>query len=155
MSKPTRDEDAAISPMTVCTSLSNSCGEKSAATVRITDATLDERGALKCRLERSLDHLCERPTKRTRCSLHWWAGKCRKESDIVFCPTCNVHLCVDCYGPHFIEFLPWFQWKNSLSISIRKNGTSNSSRNHHKTSSWVEEVSSYTPKYSSKYHFIY
>ena len=96
------NDDTEISPMTECTSLSNSYGDKSTGVgtvTRITDATLDERGALRCRLERSLDHLCERPTKRTRCSLHWWAGKCRKESDIVFCPTCNVHLCVDCYGP--------------------------------------------------------
>ena len=67
--------------------------------VPITDVSLDARnGALFCRLDRKLDHLTEKPTvKRGRCGLHWWGAKVRKKSDMK-CPSCNVHLCNECYS---------------------------------------------------------
>ena len=70
-----------------------------ARSTAFTDASLDEQGALSTRLDRSLDHFFERsPSKRPKCSLHWWAADKRLEKDIFHCPSCRVNLCVDCYG---------------------------------------------------------
>ena len=93
----------------------------------ITDASLDPCGGLRIRLDISQDHLCERPSKKTRCGLHWWAANIRKESPIVRCPTCDVHLCVDCYGifhrtPNLVRL------KTKLAIDLKKELVSNSSR---------------------------
>ena len=67
--------------------------------VPITDGSLDARnGALVCRLDRTRDHLSEKPTvKRARCGLHWWGAKVRKKSDMK-CLSCTVHLCNEGYS---------------------------------------------------------
>ena len=66
---------------------------------RINDSSLDpHNGYYKCRLSLQHDHLPEIPKGRHRCLLHRWAGKdCRAQ--IMYCPTCNVTLCVQCYKP--------------------------------------------------------
>ena len=64
-----------------------------------TDDTLMERGSLCCRLDHSLDHFCEPPLeKNVYCGLHNWATKKVTTKGLAFCPSCEVHLCVDCYS---------------------------------------------------------
>jgi hypothetical protein len=69
-----------------------------ASTCRMTDATLGERGSMSCRLDQSIDHVPERALTRTRCQLHHWAASIRKESEMLYCSSCCVHLCITCYG---------------------------------------------------------
>jgi hypothetical protein len=62
-----------------------------------TDTSLSENGLLQCRLDTTLTHLPSRKRgNRPQCALHSWTG-IRKERDILYCRSCNIHLCVDCY----------------------------------------------------------
>ena len=65
-----------------------------------TDDTLSERGALCCRLDHSLDHFCELPLehKHVYCGLHKWAKNKVTTKGLTFCPSCELHLCVECYS---------------------------------------------------------
>ena len=65
---------------------------------KVDDASLHENGKLKRRLDRSLGHFPLRKTKKQECCVHGWL-QCRTEKDTMYCPDCNVHLCVDCYSP--------------------------------------------------------
>jgi hypothetical protein len=65
---------------------------------KFTDNSLHEDGCLKIRLQRQLGHFPSRPcSKNSRCLLYGWAGS-RKEGELMFCETCNVHLCIDCFS---------------------------------------------------------
>ena len=62
-----------------------------------TDLSLAENGALQCRLNTTMCHLPSRKRgSRPQCALHSWTGS-RNQSDILYCRTCNINLCVDCY----------------------------------------------------------
>ena len=62
-----------------------------------TDLSLAENGALQCRLNTTMSHLPSRKRGiRPQCALHSWTGS-RNQSDILYCRTCNINLCVDCY----------------------------------------------------------
>jgi hypothetical protein len=63
-----------------------------------TDSSLSENGLLECRLDTTLSHLPSRKKgNRLQCGLHAWTGT-RMQSDILYCQSCNIHLCVDCYN---------------------------------------------------------
>jgi hypothetical protein len=62
-----------------------------------TDSSLFENGLLQCRLDITLSHLPSRKKgSRPLCVLHAWTGP-RMQSEIMYCQSCNIHLCVDCY----------------------------------------------------------
>jgi hypothetical protein len=61
------------------------------------DSSLAENGALNCRLDTTLPHLPSRKTgTKSQCALHRWTGN-RMEAGILYCRSCNIHLCIDCY----------------------------------------------------------
>jgi hypothetical protein len=63
-----------------------------------TDSSLAENGALNCRLNTTLSHLpLRKKGNRPQCALHSWTGKV-KQSEISYCQSCNIHLCIDCYA---------------------------------------------------------
>jgi hypothetical protein len=62
-----------------------------------TDASLAENGALQCRLDTTRSHLpSKKRGNRPQCALHSWTGV-RKEAGILYCRSCNINLCIDCY----------------------------------------------------------
>jgi hypothetical protein len=62
-----------------------------------TDSSLAENGALRCRLDTTMSHLPSRKRgKRPQCALHNWIDA-RKNTDILYCQSCNINLCIDCY----------------------------------------------------------
>jgi hypothetical protein len=62
------------------------------------DSSLSENGLLQCQLDTTLSHLPSRKKgNRPQCGLHACTGT-RMQSDILYCQSCNIHLCVDCYG---------------------------------------------------------
>ena len=96
-----------ISPMAMDSSLSSAASTKKSRhsnvtagkvrTKRLNDASLDVGGHFKCRLDTTLDHL---PVKtagtNSRCALHKWVN-IETQKQVMFCPTCNVNLCLSCY----------------------------------------------------------
>ena len=55
-------------------------------------------GKLRCRLDRSLNHLPVQTNKpEANCQLHYWAEKSKYRKQLLKCPTCNVTICLDCY----------------------------------------------------------
>ena len=72
----------------------------------LSDASLKESAALGCRLDRTLPHIPTiAPSKKVKCSMHRWLGA-RKEGQLLYCPSCNVHLCARCYHDfHYISDL--------------------------------------------------
>ena len=76
--------------------IASSIGSKRAPTVD--DTSLHENGKLKRRLDRLLGHFPLRATGQPYCSIHNWLGY-RTEKQTMYCPDCNIHLCVDCYSP--------------------------------------------------------
>ena len=88
----------------------------------ITNKTLSERGALRCRMDRTLDHLPMVPNAKVKCALHRWLGF-RKEGQLLFCPECNINLCIGCYGifhrcPNIVSM------RAMLAASCTRNGDS-------------------------------
>ncbi len=71
-------------------------GDKKEA-VALTGSLLSETGALRCRLDITLDHLPMSVEGKPKCALHRWAGF-RTKGLLLFCPQCNVNLCIGCYG---------------------------------------------------------
>jgi hypothetical protein len=62
-----------------------------------TDSSLSQNGLLQCRLDTTLSHLPSRKRgNRPQCALHSWTGT-RKAGDMLYCRSCNIHLCNDCY----------------------------------------------------------
>ena len=64
----------------------------------VTDDSLCKKGNLGSRrLNRTLDHLPipSRGTKK-KCAMHRWQHQ-RKEGKLMYCRSCNVNLCTDCY----------------------------------------------------------
>jgi hypothetical protein len=89
---PSFDSPSSVSRITTASSHSRRRSPK------FTDNSLHEDGCLKVRLQRQLGHFPSRPcNKNSRCLLHGWAGS-RKEGELMFCETCNVHLCIDCFN---------------------------------------------------------
>ena len=73
----------------------------------LSDASLKESAALGCRLDRTLPHIPTiAPSKKVKCSMHRWLGA-RKEGQLLYCPSCNVHLYVLVAIMIFIVFLIW------------------------------------------------
>ena len=62
-------------------------------------------GKLRCKLVHSSNHLPLRNLKKhTSCQMHFYMEKKVIRSQLSYCPTCNVVLCIDCYSPfHFIS----------------------------------------------------
>ena len=57
-------------------------------------------GKLACRMDRDRNHLpVAKMSHASRCSMHRWAGGDEVYSNNMRCPTCRVHLCVNCYTP--------------------------------------------------------
>ena len=55
-------------------------------------------GALRCRLDRNLDHLpVENDKPHANCQLHFYLSKVKRRSKMMKCNTCNARLCIDCY----------------------------------------------------------
>jgi hypothetical protein len=78
---------SSVSTITTASSRANFC----------TDTSLSENGILQCRLDTTLSHLpSKKEGNRPQCALHSWTG-IRKERDILYCRSCNIHLCIDCY----------------------------------------------------------
>jgi hypothetical protein len=89
---PSFDSPSSVSRITTTSSHSRRRSPK------FTDNSLHEDGCLKIRLQRQLGHFPSRPcNKNSRCLLHGWAGT-RKEGELMFCETCNVHLCIDYFS---------------------------------------------------------
>ena len=65
-----------------------------------TDETLVKRGHLCCCLDHSLDLFAEVPleNKNFYCGLHKWAKQKVTTKGLAFCPSCEVHLCLECYS---------------------------------------------------------
>jgi len=67
---------------------------------RFSDRSIQATGALRCRLDRSLRHIPVPSTALSvRCGLHRWLGLSKQGNSIVYCPDCNMNLCIDCYSP--------------------------------------------------------
>jgi hypothetical protein len=48
-------------------------------------------------LDTTMSHLPSRKRgKRPQCALHNWIDA-RKNTDILYCQSCNINLCIDCY----------------------------------------------------------
>lgn len=62
----------------------------------VTDDSLAPDGALRNRLDTTIDHLPEPANPRARCALHKWAGV-ETQKQVSYCMNCSVHLCVFCY----------------------------------------------------------
>ena len=89
----------------------------------VTDRGLSETGALRCRLDRTLNHFpLEPPKGRPRCALHYWAGF-RKQAQMLFCPQCNVSLCISCYGL-FHENEKIVSMKAAIAATMKRSGDS-------------------------------
>ena len=98
----------AFSPISLASAL-GSPGDSTtegSRSVAVKDATLDPvQGALKIRLDTSYSHLHVPKTNSTaRCGLHRWCTEEQHYSNVVYCPTCKVHLCHHCYKPFHTLF---------------------------------------------------
>ena len=89
------------------------------------NGTLAENGSLRCRLNTTLSHLPERQqTKKAKCALHCWVG-IKKQAPVLHYPTCDIYLCVDCYGIfHIVPNI--IGMKKHLGIDIKLNVIINS-----------------------------
>ena len=88
---------SSVSTITTASSLLPRCAP-------CTDSTLAPNGLLKCRFDTSLSHLpLRKKGDRPKCALHRWAGT-RKQGEILYCESCNVHLCIDCYTTFHTHF---------------------------------------------------
>jgi hypothetical protein len=84
-----------------------------------TDLTLAENGALRCRMDRTLDHFPVKAAPKVKCAVHRWVGF-RKEGELLYCPQCNVNLCVHCYGifhrcPNLVSIKEFFRHEFEVS----------------------------------------
>lgn len=63
----------------------------------LSDSSLGRDGDLKCRLDKTLNHFPKScSSSNPQCALHQWAGSV-SQNQILFCPTCKVNLCIDCF----------------------------------------------------------
>ena len=70
----------------------------------LTDGSLKLTGILKCRLDRSIDHLPIPAKNKSLCPFHQWAAEIRNESgNRGYCQACNVTLCMECYRLFHME----------------------------------------------------
>ena len=67
---------------------------------RLPDDSLSPTGGLKTRLDTTINHLTIKSKRRSRCALHSWASERKQQTEtfVVYCPTCNVNLCINCYN---------------------------------------------------------
>jgi len=86
--------NSAVSTLTLPTTLNT--GTPSTSTT-VSDASLDVNGQLNCRLNRTLDHLPQPAEDNRRCALHMWCEKMRVESTLLYCKSCHVTHCSECY----------------------------------------------------------
>ena len=73
----------------------------------VNDRSLHVNGKLNCRLIRTYDHSPVQCKQNVQCQLHKWCSsskqKMRVETQLCYCPTCNVNLCLECYRPFHTE----------------------------------------------------
>jgi hypothetical protein len=69
---------------------------------QFTDKTLSGQGALRTRLDSTLDHMPLPSGVNSRCSMHRWLG-IETEKSILKCKACNVNLCPQCYRVFHVE----------------------------------------------------
>ena len=104
---------------TIASSIASPSASKRSS--KVSDSTLEERGALKCRLDWSLGHIAqEQKGPKARCPLHNWAGY-RSERKILYCPPCNINLCIDCF-PLFHKCPNLVGMKSYLKSHFEKSG---------------------------------
>ena len=92
--------NSVVSTLTVPTTVSTGTPSTSST---VSDASLDVNGSLNCRLNRTLDHYPRPAAEMRRCALHMWCGKMRVESTLLYCKTCNVTVCSECYRLFHVE----------------------------------------------------
>ena len=86
-----------LSPLTLDTSLLIESTKLKPKCTRVTDESLQtDKGRLRLRTNASLDHLPDPGKYRARCALHRLVGS-ETQQQIMYCQTCNVHLCISCY----------------------------------------------------------
>jgi len=85
---------SALTTPTVC---------KPSTSATVSDLSLHVNGKLNCRLNCTLDHLPRPADDNRRCALHMWSGKMRVESSLLYCNTCTVTLCSECYRTFHVE----------------------------------------------------
>lgn len=66
--------------------------------IRVTDESLAPDGALRIRLQRG-EHwpVMNEEKKEPRCQLHYWATDLKHRAQLMFCQTCEVTLCLQCF----------------------------------------------------------
>ena len=81
-------------------SASGSTTTRPSKCARLTDDSLSPTGGLKMRLDTTINHLPIKSRTRSRCALHSWASERKQQTEafVMYCPTCNVNLCIDCYN---------------------------------------------------------
>ena len=94
------------SPISLSSALGSPAESIGSRSASIGDTALDPvQGALKIRLDTSYSHLHVPKTNSTaRCALHRWCTNEQHYSNVVYCPTCKVHLCHHCYKPFHTLF---------------------------------------------------
>ena len=66
----------------------------------MTDITLCPRTGVLCyrlRVQRGAHMPVPSDSKEAQCAMHQWATKEKKQSQILKCATCQIHLCSECY----------------------------------------------------------
>ena len=64
---------------------------------KVTDQLMSETGGLSFRVDNCLDHLPSVSKPRAYCALHNWVDQTKTQQHVMYCPTCNVNLCIKCY----------------------------------------------------------
>ena len=106
--------DDSISPLTIDFSVSTGRSGDKRRCARITDDALKPTGALCIRLDDTKDHLPDKAKQSARCSLHRYVGV-ETEKQVMYCATCNINLCVNCY--RFFHKIPD---PKSLTMAAKK-----------------------------------
>ena len=76
---------------------------KKQRTAFVNDAAVGVGGSLQCRLDSTLDHLPEVAKLHARCCVHRWAANIETTKAMLYCATCNVTLCSECYKLFHVE----------------------------------------------------
>ena len=99
------EDTATVSSLSFSGDSSFSSSNKPSPSTPVTDNTLEPlTGKLACRLVHDRDHfpLLKRGNE-VKCQLHRWGNGSFVQKDVIRCPTCNVHLCTECYRLFHLE----------------------------------------------------
>ena len=97
----------------------------------VNDRSLHVNGKLNCRLIRTYDHSPVQCKQNVQCQLHKWCSsskqKMRVETQLCYCPTCNVNLCLECYRPFHTE-TDIVEKKSVIEKKLRKTYRTNNTK---------------------------